>query len=160
MPQEHPGAGDFNFLFGSWTVENERLTSRLTGCDAWERFSAIAVCAPMLHGLGNADRFHTDWSGGYEGYALRLFDRATGKWSIYWADSNGARLLPPVVGRFDNGAGEFFGADQEAGQDVLARYRWLDVTATSARWEQAFSIDNGETWETNWIMSFSRRQPD
>jgi hypothetical protein len=36
------------------------------------------------------------------------------------------------------------------------RYRWSDISATTARWEQAFSTDKGETWETNWIMRSTR----
>ena len=31
-----------------------------------------------------------------------------------------------------------------------------DMTATSARWEQASSADGGNTWETNWILEFQR----
>ena len=96
-------------------VVNERLISRLTNSTEWERFEAVGECEPILSGLGNADRMQTDWFGGFEGYSLRLFDRATGKWSIYWADSNGARLLPPVVGEFVNGVGEFYGEDQGRG---------------------------------------------
>jgi hypothetical protein len=30
------------------------------------------------------------------------------------------------------------------------------VTTSTPRWEQAFSEDGGETWETNWIMDFTR----
>jgi hypothetical protein len=153
------GATDFDFLHGSWQVLNERLTSRLTGADEWERFDAIGVCEPILHGLGNADRMSTEWRGGFEGFSLRLFDQSTGHWSIYWADSSGARLLPPVVGAFENGLGEFYGRDQEQGRDVLVRFRWQDITPTSARWEQAFSIDEGKTWETNWIMRFASIEP-
>ena len=26
----------------------------------------------------------------------------------------------------------------------------------SARWEQAFSVDRGRSWETNWYMDFRR----
>ena len=30
------------------------------------------------------------------------------------------------------------------------------MTTPSPRWEQAFSDDGGETWETNWINDFTR----
>ncbi len=33
---------------------------------------------------------------------------------------------------------------------------WSDITPTLARWEQAFSPDGGKSWETNWIMEFTR----
>jgi hypothetical protein len=26
------------------------------------------------------------------------------------------------------------------------------------RWEQAFSLDDGQTWETNWTADFTRSQ--
>jgi hypothetical protein len=157
MYGEHPGAHDFDFLYGSWNVVNERLTSGLTESDEWERFEGVGHCEPILNGLGNADRLRTEWRDGFEGYSLRLFDRVTQKWSIYWADSTGARLLPPVVGEFVSGVGEFYAEDQEGGRDVLVRFRWSYEGSSSSRWEQAFSVDAGVTWETNWIMTFSRR---
>jgi hypothetical protein len=30
-------------------------------------------------------------------------------------------------------------------------------TPDSCRWEQAYSADGGKTWETNWIMEFTRQ---
>ena len=42
------------------------------------------------------------------------------------------------------------------GPAIRVVYVWSEITPSSARWEQAFSIDGGETWETNWIMEFKR----
>ena len=42
------------------------------------------------------------------------------------------------------------------GRDITVRYKWSGITATTARWEQAFSPDNGQTWETNWTADFTR----
>lgn len=157
MSESQPGTADFDFLVGSWNVVNERLKTRLSHSDDWERFDATTDCVSILNGLGNADSLYTSWREGFEGYSLRLFDQTTQKWSIYWAESNGARLFPPVVGQFVDGVGDFYGHDREAGRDVLVRFRWTHAGRDSARWEQAFSIDEGDTWETNWVMSFTRR---
>jgi hypothetical protein len=34
------------------------------------------------------------------------------------------------------------------------------VDTPTPRWEQAFSEDGGETWETNWVMDFARAGGD
>jgi hypothetical protein len=61
-----------------------------------------------------------------------------------------------VVGAFENGVGTFYGRDQHNGTPVLARFIWSDIRRDSARWQQAFSTDEGKTWETNWIMHMTR----
>ncbi|MGI8856737.1 MAG: hypothetical protein ACR2JW_13390 [Thermomicrobiales bacterium] len=155
----HVGAHDFDFLFGSWHVVNERLTSRLTNADEWERFEAIQECWPLLGGAGNGDRMRATWRGAdFEGVSLRVFNPASEQWSIYWVDNVSYELQPPVMGRFVDGVGEFYGDDQHEDTPVLARFIWSGITTDTARWEQAFSTDRGETWETNWIMTFTRKQ--
>lgn len=47
--------------------------------------------------------------------------------------------------------------DTFEGKPVVVRFRWSVPAPDSPRWEQAFSPDGGETWETNWIMEFTRR---
>lgn len=71
-------------------------------------------------------------------------------------DSRDPRLDPPLVGQFRDGRGLFFGADLFEGKPIDVRFIWSDMTPTSCRWEQAFSPDKGETWETNWTMMFAR----
>ena len=155
------GAHGFDFLWGGWRIENKRLRSRLTGSDDWEEFVAHGTCRPILGGSGNVDDFvpadGSDWSG-FEGGAIRLFDPATQQWSIYWFDNVVHRLLPPLEGRFVDGVGEFFGPDEHDGQPVQVRFRWSSDGANCARWEQAFSTDDGVTWETTWYMRFTRSE--
>jgi len=66
-------------------------------------------------------------------------------------------LFPAVSGRFRDGTGLFYGDDSYEGRAVRVRYVWSDITAVSARWEQAFSADDERTWEVNWIMELTRR---
>lgn len=155
---ETAGAHDFDFLHGSWRIANERLVSRLSNSDQRERFEAEGTCQPILGGIGNIDSFRPrsgDWQG-YEGAALRLYHPESGLWSIYWADTVLCGLTLPVVGRFTDNVGEFFGDDTHGDRPVRVRFRWSGISPTTARWEQAFSADGGVSWETNWAMAFTR----
>ncbi len=150
------GRHDFDFYFGRWSVRNERLKERLRGCAEWDVFEATQECRPLLGGIGNVDDFATEWAAGYRGMTLRLFRPATRQWSIYWANDRDGVLEPPVVGRFEHGVGTFFGRDEHRGTPVLARFVWSHITERSARWAQAFSTDEGQTWEENWRMHMTR----
>jgi hypothetical protein len=155
-PEKCNGRRDFDFYFGRWKIHNERLRERLIGSNDWEKFEAVQECTPILGGVGNVDNFETDWNGGFRGMTLRLFNLDTRQWSIYWASNRSGVLEPPVVGGFINGVGEFYGRDQHKGIPVIARFIWSGIGPTNATWAQAFSIDEGKTWETNWIMRMTR----
>ena len=81
---------------------------------------------------------------------------ATRLWSIHWFENVGVSLGTPLVGQFTAGVGEFFGDDLHEGQPVRVRFRWAAPGTDNATWEQAFSIDNGTIWETNWIQIVHR----
>jgi hypothetical protein len=106
----------------------------------------------ILNGLGNIDKY-TDHASGkpYEGVALRLFNRATRLWSIYWADSNAGSLDPPVVGSFEGKIGHFFARDTYHGRPIIVVFRWDVRNPSLPVWSQAFSTDEGKTWEWNSI---------
>ena len=146
---------DFDFLTGEWTVRNRRLRELFVGSDDWREFAATAWARPLLGGVGNVDEMDCP-SEGFSGSTIRLQDQQTFEWSIYWADSKTGRLFPPVVGRFVEGRGDFFGADEHEGRPIRTHFIWSEITASSARWEQEFSADDGVTWESNWVMEFSR----
>ena len=155
--QNEATASDFDFWFGSWDVRNRWLRRRLAGSDDWEEFDATVVARPLLDGVGNEDEFRTDHAGGFIGMSLRFFDPERRRWSIYWADSRRpGELDPPVFGTFSGDVGLFEGEDVHRGRPILVRFTWSGVTTPTPRWEQAFSDDGGRTWETNWVMDFTR----
>jgi hypothetical protein len=92
----------------------------------------------------------------FEGMSLRLFNPVTKLWSIYWADSIHGKLDPPVTGSFENSMGLFFGKDYVKGKPILVVFRWDITDKDHPVWSQAFSADNGTTWEWNWYMYFSK----
>ena len=151
-------ARDFDFFMGSWTVRNRYLGERLRGSDDWQEFEATSEARPLPGVLGNEDEFRTEALGGFVGMSFRFFDPEAERWSIYWADSRRPGVLdPPVFGAFANGSGVFEGTDVLAGKPILVRFTWTEVDAGVPRWEQAFSGDGGESWESNWVMEFTRR---
>ena len=152
------GARDFDFLEGEWVIRHRRLRERLVGSNEWVEFETPAVMHRILGGLGNVDQIRVVDGDFFEGVSLRLFDLADGLWRIYWIDSHGARLFPPVVGKFDGDEGVFRGEDEHAGKPVQVTFRWNRRDPDRPTWQQAFSPDGGRTWETNWHMAF--RRPD
>ena len=143
---------DSNYLIGSWKLKNRKLKSRLTNNTEWIDFESEVEMYQILGGNGNIDKY-TDTASGklYEGIALRIFDAKTKLWSIYWADSNSGTLDPPVVGSFENKIGHFFCKDTSNGKKIIVVFRWDVRNPNLPVWSQAFSADNGKTWEWNSI---------
>jgi hypothetical protein len=150
-------ARDFDFWVGTWHGRNRRLRERLAGCDEWDEFEGTCVARPILVGLGNLEEFQTDYQGGIVGMSLRLFDPVTRLWAIYWIDTRRTGVLePPVLGAFSGGIGVFECDDTFDGRPIVVRYTWSGMTRATARWEQSFSDDGGNSWETNWTVEHSR----
>lgn len=148
---------DFDFLTGAWHVRNVKLKSRLSGCSDWIEFPATQELRPVLLGQGNVDHFRTDYGGTpFEGLTLRLFNPVTRLWSIYWADSNQVTLDKPVLGSFQDGIGLFFTRDTFEGRPIIMQFKWDATDPAAPVWSQAFSDDDGASWEWNWYMHFSR----
>ncbi|MES5818981.1 hypothetical protein [Streptomyces sp. RG80] len=146
---------DFDFFHGDWQVVNRRRTDFLDPDSGWEEFPATNRCWPLFDGAANVDEIDMPHLGA-KGAPLRLFDHESGQWSLNWASSRSGSVFPPVYGRFEGDRGEFYGDDTHEGKDVRVRFVWSDCSATGARWEQAFSLDGGESWLTNWVMEFTR----
>lgn len=146
---------DFDFLVGKWRVHNRKLRERLKGSSEWIEFEATHEMQKTLDGLGNQDVFHSDHDG-FTGMSFRFFNPATKQWAIYWADNRRGTLDPPVYGTFKNNIGTFGGIDTHEGRQILIRFLWTRIDTPAPRWEQAFSEDGGQTWETNWVMDFFR----
>ena len=150
---------DFDWMFGTWKATLSRLDKPLTGSTTWVEFEGMQTSKRVWNGRANLDEFvvHSPKAGvDVEGVTLRLYDPRAQEWRIYWANSRRAIVDPPVVGRFTNGRGEFYGMDTHEGRSILVRYVWYDITSTSAKFEQSFSIDGGRTWEPNWRSTITR----
>ena len=148
---------DFDFYEGKWQLRNRKLNAKLENCTEWSEFDSTQEMYRVLNGLGNIDNYLATFDGvPFEGMSVRLFNPKTRLWSIYWADSNAGKLDPPVVGSFDQDVAHFFTKDTFSGKNILVVFRWDVRDKENPVWSQAFSADNGKTWEWNWYMYFSR----
>jgi hypothetical protein len=151
----HDGRRDFDFLHGEWIVQHRLLKRRGGDCHDWLEFAGTCDCRPLMDGICNIEEHYMPGRGAH-GVALRSFDIARRTWSIHWVSSSDGLVGEPVHGRFEGGEGRFYGVDLCDGRPVKVAFLWSQVAADSAQWSQAFSYDDGQTWETNWMMQFTR----
>jgi hypothetical protein len=147
----------FDFLIGKWMVANRRLKEPLSGTDEWYETTAISSSTTMHNGSISIDEM---WYPelGFAGTSIRVYTHEDQHWTISWVNSNTGHLQPPVRGAWSEDESRFIatGEDEFDGRPILARYLWHSITPDSAIWEQAFSLDQGKSWETNWIMTWTR----
>ena len=147
---------DFDFLVGKWKMFHRRLNKRLENCTDWTEFESVDENHKILNGIGDVDTFSTTELPGnegklFEGFTLRLFNPKTRLWSLYWVPSTTGVLDPPVVGSFENNVGHFFTRDTFNGKPIIMMFRWDARDKERPIWSQAFSPDNGKSWEWNWF---------
>jgi len=154
---EADGSHDFDFEFGDWTVQLSRLVDPLTGSSTWVEYEGTSDVRRVWDGRANIGELEVDGPAGHiEGLSLRLYNPESGQWSIRWASSRDGELGEPMVGGFREGTGEFHNQELLDGEPVEVRFLFTEVTTDSFRLEQAFSDDDGESWEVNWIARFKR----
>ena len=154
---DHDGSRDFDFHFGTWKTHVSRLENPLTGSKTWDQYDGVSVVRKVWSGRASIFELEAQGPAGHlEGVGLRLYDPQSHQWSLNWASSADGKLEQPMIGEFKNGRGEFFDQETFNGRAIYVRNGFMDITPNSSRFEQAFSDDGGKTWETNWIMTFTR----
>jgi hypothetical protein len=160
---ERDGQHDFDFEFGSWRTRIRRLLHPLTGSDTWVDLEGTSVVRRVWDGRANLGELEVaNASSTIEGLSLRVYNPQSRQWSIYWSSSRDGSLGPAMVGGFSvaptdpGGRGEFYDQETLDGRSIYVRFIFSDITATAFRLEQAFSADGGQTWEPNWIATFTR----
>jgi hypothetical protein len=151
------GQHDFDFNIGTWKVHVSRLRRPLSGSTDWLEYDGVANVRELWEGRANLLELAVQGQAGrIEGAGLRLYNPESRQWSLNWASPGAGVMTQPMIGEFKDGRGEFFSHELFEGRGILVRNSFFDISAASARFEQAFSNDGGRTWEANWIMTFTR----
>ncbi len=152
LPSEAEG---FSFLNGDWRVQHKKMKAPLTGNLEWSEFDGSAAFFSLLDGLVSVEELR-DADGLPFGGAMRTFDRERRVWLDVWVSASNGVLQVPVEGRFEGDTGTFISQEAFEGKAILVRGIWRRISSNEVTWEQAATLDDGETWETNWQMRFDR----
>jgi hypothetical protein len=146
--------GQFDFLEGSWNIQNRRLRPDTR---AWDEFPGESTCWTVLGGAGSIEDLRIP-ARGISGLGIRLLDRERKVWTdLFVSGKSGVVTPPPVAGSLVDGVFTFVEEGQEGGAKVLYRGVWDRITRTSCRWFQSSSRDGGRTWADDWVMAWTRR---
>ena len=151
------GSHDFDFTFGTWTEHSRRLLHPLTGSKEWVEWDGRTVVRKIWGGRANMAEYRgVTPSGPLELIALRVYNPATGQWSVNFATSAVGKLNDtPGVGEFKNGRIDFYDQEPLDGRAILVRFSVFSTGPDTHVGEQAFSADGGETWEVNWVNRYT-----
>ena len=153
----HNGERDFDWEIGAWKTQLKRRLHPLTGSNEWVEYEGTTTVRKVWDGAANLVELDVKGAAGHiEGLSLRLYNPESHQWSLNFANRSMGMLVPPTIGEFKNGRGEFYNSDTLNGRAILVRFIMSDVTPDSARFEQSFSADGGKTWESNWIAVDTR----
>lgn len=150
----HEGSHDFDFELGTWKTHVRRLVKPLTGSTTWVEMNGITTVKPVWGGRANLVELEADGPNGhFRGLSLRMYNPDTQTWSLNFANAADGTMTIPTVGKFKDGRGEFFNEDTLGDKPILVRFVITPLSPTTIRFEQAFSADQGKTWEVNWIAT-------
>ena len=151
------GRHDFDFEIGVWKTHIARLAHPLRGSRQWLTYDGTSVVRKVWGGKANLVELEVTGAGGrIEGLSLRLYNPATRQWSLNYAGSGDGVLGVPTVGAFQDGRGVFYDRETIGGRQILVRNVWTHLGTRQGRFEQAFSADDGKSWEVNWIATDTR----
>lgn len=158
LPSSTSSPNDYDFLMGRHAVHHKKLKARFANCHEWINIDGEKTTEKILSGLGNIERHSLPDANDkfIEAIALRLFNPQTRLWSLYWADDIHGTLDSPLTGSFEHNLGVFFGWDSWNGKPILVQFQYDRKDPENPVWGQAFSVDNGLSWEWNWFMFFKK----
>lgn len=153
----HDGSHDFDFELGTWRIETKRLLKPLTGSSEWAVRRGQVKITPVWGGKGNFVHLVQDGPNSHvEMAGLRLYNPEARQWYVHFFTAKDGILGPPLVGAFKGGRGVFYDQESFGPRTIWVRFTVFPVSADVVQTEQAFSDDQGKTWETNQISRSTR----
>ena len=148
---------DFDFNMGHWKTDIRAAKAPLSAPGSWTHLQGTHVVYRVWDDWADIGQLEVDGPGGHVEYlALRLYDRESRQWRVYFANGKAGTLEQPMIGQFRDGVGTFVGLDERDGKTVLIRNVWSGITPQSCHQDWAISADGGKTWVPTWISADTR----
>jgi hypothetical protein len=152
-----PGTGaehGFDFNMGKWKTRIRAVLNPLSAPNVWTNLQGTHTVYRVWGDWADVGQLEVDGPSSHEeDMALRMYDRRTRQWRVYFANSASGTLDPPMVGEFKGGVGTFVFLDEMEGKTVLVRNVWSGITAKSCHQDWAVSSDGGATWAPTWVST-------
>ncbi len=155
VPEE---TSQFDFLLGEWDARTTRYRpdgSEIAGYDGTWRARHLHDRRMIL------DEFTARLEDGSEistMATLRTFCTATRRWEMTFLIAHQPQLIQSFSGVRVGDEMSLEGSGRTlAGDPVLARVRFFDITPASFEWENRVSLDGGATWYRDSAISARRR---
>jgi hypothetical protein len=155
-PESRDGGRDFDFNLGTWHTHISRLLHPLTGSNSWVTYDGTVTVRPVWGGAANLEEIEADGPSHLELLNVRMYNKQTHQWSLNGVNSAEAVIGDPMYGSFSGDVGTFYDQESFDGHLILVRQRFFDITSQSYSFEQAFSDDDGNTWEPNFLAKLTR----
>jgi hypothetical protein len=151
------GVRDFDLHIGTWRTQLRLLVSPLSATPEWAEYTGTSVVTKVWDGDANLVELDaTGARGRIRALSLRLYNPATGQWSLNFSNARAGTMATPSIGGFVNGRGEFYSHEPVDGRMAWVRFVISPLTADSIRFEQSVSLDGGRSWIPNWIAIDTR----
>lgn len=143
MAEEIPQERQFDFWLGEWDVtwgEGERGSNRVES---------------ILDGRVIQENFDGNPSMPFRGMSLSVYKARLGKWQQTWVDNEGNYWH--FSGEFKDGRMILSTEDLIEGKKVLLRMVFYNISADRFDWKWQRSGDGGQTWQTRWEITYTRK---
>jgi hypothetical protein len=147
-----------DFDLGKWHTHSSRLMHPLSGSTEWKDMDGSTNVIPIWDGKGsNLAQFKGDGPAGHvELIAIRTYDPTTNQWYLNFSHPDSGTVDVPGIGTMEDGKLVFYDQETLKGRRIWVRFSIWGITPDTAQSEQAFSVDAGKSWETNWVNYYTR----
>lgn len=144
QPCTAPECSQFDFWLGKWDlIDNDTvkasnvITKEMDGCMIHERFNNPAK--------------------NYKGESWSMYSPGLKKWQQTWVDNLGTYIT--LSGVFENGEMTLYTEPHTSnGMKTIKRMVYYNIKKDSFDWRWESSMDDGKTWQENWLIHYKRKK--